>query len=485
MKLSVIVSIYNMDKFLINSINSIINGIHTNDYECILVEGSSTDNSGKYCYEFQKRNKNITYIHKNTTDLNELRNTGLSIATGEYIYFIDGCNLLNESFLTDAIKYLDNNKFIDIYIRNYKVYNNNKITNFNSYFIDTKLGPAISMCVFRRSAINIKFDNPICSEIIFTGKVLQASNDFYYDKNNYDSYIQVTEYKYPESIDYAKEFNIDWVRYVKDEIKTYTSKKFDLSYHVIDRCNKNCIACGHFSPLADKNDNGVTVEQFTKDVESAAFLSPNVRHFILTGGEPTLNKNLIEIIKISKKYFKNVHLCSNGLNRQFFIDNAKFLNDNNISVFITKYNLDNFDDIKNVLNYVYFYSIPYLEDENGKRVMFNYKHLSSEKVNIDRKYYCERGNCTQLKNKKLYLCQYTANFEVFKKYFKDIEFPFGDDDTYIDLSLNKNINDVLDFVFYHYPKICEHCRQPLYDKNIDLITIELKQSKNELTEWYQ
>ena len=56
-------------------------------------------------------------------------------------------------------------------------------------------------------------------------------------------------------------------------------RKFDLNYHIIDRCNKNCIACGHYAPLAPKEDNGVTVEDFRKDLELCGFLRPYIKKF--------------------------------------------------------------------------------------------------------------------------------------------------------------------------------------------------------------
>lgn len=486
MKLSIIVSVYgDMENVLVKCINSITTNVGIEDYECILVDGNSSSNTLNWCNSLQKDNSNFTYIRINNYDENEIRNIGMKYATGEYLYFINGCNLLCNNFLNEAIEYLDKNKNIDVFVRNYKVLNENNIEPVYSYFTKNEIGPLLSACVFRKSAINIKFQNEFCGDIIFSGKIIQLKNKMFFEETNTNSFILNQNFVFSNSIDYVSAFNLDWKKYVIEEIKSYTKRKFDLSYHVIDKCNKNCIACGHFSPLADENDEGVTPEQFKKDMEAAKFLLPNVKTFILTGGEPTLNKNLVEIIKIATTYFGNIRLCSNGLNKDFFINNAEFLNKNNITVFITKYSLENYNKIKELLNNVYFYTIPSLEDETGKRVEFNYKHLSKNRVNTDRKYYCDRGACTQLRDEKLYLCQYSANFHVFKKYFNNVKFEFDDKNTYLDLTEVNDIDKVLDFIFYQYSDMCEHCRQPLYDHDVEKNTVPLVKSNYNLTEWYE
>ena len=171
----------------------------------------------------------------------------------------------------------------------------------------------------------------------------------------------------------------------------------------MDKCNKNCIACGHFSPLVSDNDEGVDTITFEEDLKSILYLKQYINEFILTGGEPTLHKNLVELITIAKKYFDNIRLCSNGLNIDFFKNNKDFLIENDVDIFITNYNINLYNKIHDMLgDKCRRYYILNNENNLGERIYFNSKVLSSKKVNTNKEYNCDRGECVQLKNKKLY-----------------------------------------------------------------------------------
>lgn len=88
-KISIIVAIYNVEQYLTECINSIINQTYTN-LEIILVNDGSTDKSGQICDEFLKKDSRIKVIHKKNGGLSDARNTGLDLASGDYIGFVDG-----------------------------------------------------------------------------------------------------------------------------------------------------------------------------------------------------------------------------------------------------------------------------------------------------------------------------------------------------------------------------------------------------------
>jgi len=88
MKVSVIVPVYNVEKYLDKCLNSLVNQT-LKDIEIIVVNDGSTDNSEKIIKKYLKKNKNIKYIKKNNSGVSEARNIGLEQATGEYIGFLD------------------------------------------------------------------------------------------------------------------------------------------------------------------------------------------------------------------------------------------------------------------------------------------------------------------------------------------------------------------------------------------------------------
>ena len=87
-KISVIIPVYNVEKFMRNCIDSCINQTYKN-LEIILVDDGSTDNSGKICDEYKNKDERIKVIHQKNMGLAGARNSGLDIATGKYIMFLD------------------------------------------------------------------------------------------------------------------------------------------------------------------------------------------------------------------------------------------------------------------------------------------------------------------------------------------------------------------------------------------------------------
>ena len=87
-KISIIIPVYNVEKYLDRCIDSIINQ-SLKDIEIILVDDGSPDNCPQLCDEWAKKDSRIKVIHKENAGLGMARNTGMQHATGEYIAFID------------------------------------------------------------------------------------------------------------------------------------------------------------------------------------------------------------------------------------------------------------------------------------------------------------------------------------------------------------------------------------------------------------
>lgn len=85
--LSVIIPVYNVEKYLRECVESVLNQTYPN-YEIILVDDGSTDSSGKICDEYSD-NVKVTVIHQKNGGLSAARNAGFDASEGEYIYFLD------------------------------------------------------------------------------------------------------------------------------------------------------------------------------------------------------------------------------------------------------------------------------------------------------------------------------------------------------------------------------------------------------------
>ena len=151
--ISIIVSIYNGEKYLNRCFESLKNQT-CKDFEIILVNDGSIDTSKKICEDFVKKNKNAILVNKENGGLSSARLEGYKKSSGEYIIFIDCDDYLECDFIESYIDVIKNNNDIDLIICNYSVVDNNDkknvvslpllkgINNFN--IIENFLVPSIS-----------------------------------------------------------------------------------------------------------------------------------------------------------------------------------------------------------------------------------------------------------------------------------------------------------------------------------------------------
>ena len=127
-KISIIVPVYNIEKYLSQCIESIINQNYKN-IEIILVNDGSTDKSGDICDSYSLKDNRIKVIHKKNEGVSIARNTGLKVATGEYIAFVDGDDLVHKDIYTKLINVINNSKYDLVMCRFYRSFFNeeNKI----------------------------------------------------------------------------------------------------------------------------------------------------------------------------------------------------------------------------------------------------------------------------------------------------------------------------------------------------------------------
>lgn len=95
-KISIIVPLYNVERYLDNAVSHLLNQTYTN-LEIILVDDGSTDSSGQMCDEYAKKDSRIKVIHKKNGGTSSARNVGIEVATGEFIGFLDADDYVSET----------------------------------------------------------------------------------------------------------------------------------------------------------------------------------------------------------------------------------------------------------------------------------------------------------------------------------------------------------------------------------------------------
>lgn len=99
---SVIVPIYNVQKYLKKCIESIIGQSYKN-LEIILVNDGSTDDSPVICEEYKVKDSRITVIHKRNGGLSDARNAGLDICKGKYVFFVDSDDYIHPETIYEML----------------------------------------------------------------------------------------------------------------------------------------------------------------------------------------------------------------------------------------------------------------------------------------------------------------------------------------------------------------------------------------------
>ena len=131
-EISIIVPVYNVEKYLKRCIDSILNQSFTN-FELILVDDGSTDNSGKIIDEYAIKDERIKVIHKENGGQGSARNRGLDIAKGNYIGFVDSDDWIHKDMYKCMYQIIseDNTDIVQVGHNTVEEYTEDKRCNIN------------------------------------------------------------------------------------------------------------------------------------------------------------------------------------------------------------------------------------------------------------------------------------------------------------------------------------------------------------------
>jgi len=174
---SVIVPVYKVERYIENCLNSLIAQTFQN-WEAILVDDGSPDRSGAICEEYAARDSRFKVIHKENGGLSSARNTGLPIAVGDYIFFLDSDDFLHAETL-DKLVSIATNSDADIvqcgFIRGsdetFPPIEDGTISIYDNHTIFTSFAAKIITCgkLYRESVIeDIRFPEGLINEDDFT-----------------------------------------------------------------------------------------------------------------------------------------------------------------------------------------------------------------------------------------------------------------------------------------------------------------------------
>jgi len=110
LRLSIIIPVYNVEKYISRCLDSLIyQGLPYNDYEILIISDGSKDRSIEIANKYTEKYENFKVINKDNGGVGSARNKGISLAKGKYIYFIDPDDYLAANMLGIVVDYAEKN----------------------------------------------------------------------------------------------------------------------------------------------------------------------------------------------------------------------------------------------------------------------------------------------------------------------------------------------------------------------------------------
>lgn len=201
MQLSIIIPVYNAEKFLAECVQSIFEqNIPQENFEVILINDGSTDSSLEICQKLTQRHKNIRVLNQKNKGQSIARNVGMTASKGEYIFFIDSDDYIKSGYLNSFLSIVEKK---DLDFLGFGTYNTSqKYTSTPStmplelevegsgLYIISKHNYYNGSCwfIFKKSiAKNLYFEEGrLCEDVIFTTQLLlRVSNGRVYKNEIY------------------------------------------------------------------------------------------------------------------------------------------------------------------------------------------------------------------------------------------------------------------------------------------------------------
>lgn len=233
-KISVIMPVYNKERYLHKTIKSILSQTYKN-FELIIINDGSSDKSEEICREYEIKDNRVKLYTIKNSGVSSARNIGISYASGEYIQFIDGDDIINTGTFSEYISILNIKKYDVLFSSYNKVNHDDEILNLVDLgyrnempkqdivdnFVKDQFGTGyygwISNKLIKRSIIadnRIKFNTNIvlAEDLDFFIDIYKYSNDFYFTSYISFNYLQEADNcslsKKDEDIDYYIQLKI-------------------------------------------------------------------------------------------------------------------------------------------------------------------------------------------------------------------------------------------------------------------------------------
>lgn len=299
-EISIIVPVYKVEKYLEKCVDSILAQTFT-DFELILVDDGSPDNSGAICDEYAKRDARVKVVHKENGGLSSARNAGIEVAQGKYLGFID-----SDDYIADDMYEILYNNIIredaDLSICGiFHVYDGKKpVEKPNKYMILNR--DEATVLIFHGNQISDHAVNKLYKKSIFS------------------------EVRYPEGMYHEDSFTIVGILDECKKIVIDTRQKY-YYYHRDDSITSQTFSKKHLEYIFAWEQNEMKVSGRSKKIDEAAHQRVCFANFLVL--DKIVNANMENKVSETKEIVK--YLRSNF---SFIMKNSIFTKNRKISMLL-------------------------------------------------------------------------------------------------------------------------------------------------------
>ena len=284
--ISIVVPVYNVEKYIKKCIDSIINQTYQN-LEIILVDDGSPDKCGEICEEYSKKDNRIKVIHKENGGVSDARNAGLEKATGEYIAFIDSDDYIDKNYISTLYNMCITNK-AEIAQCSFKRVTDNQIANEKD--VENKIvnmsGIEAIKNIFKENYIeytvawnklykkslfdNIKYpkgklheDEATTYKLFYEAKIVSVTNEklyYYYIRQN-----SITNTKFSLR-------RLDYIEELEEQLKFFNDRNEEDIYLEVYYRYARSLLLFYFKCKTIENSEQMQNELYSKYKESVKYL---------------------------------------------------------------------------------------------------------------------------------------------------------------------------------------------------------------------
>lgn len=284
-KISIIIPVYNVENYIQQSVDSVLNQTYKN-LEIILVDDGSKDSSGKICDEYKNIDTRIKVIHKKNGGLSSARNAGIESATGKYIMFLDSDDFLENNaceLLYNAIETTDTEYVMGNYI--YTTYDGKK---WDSPMFDVKENFEVTITDYEKSFFVM---NSVVWNKIFKTDFIQKNKLRFIEGALAEDAI-FTSFLYTHT---------DKGYFIKDIILNYRQNKENVS--ISTNCNKK-----YFSKINEAYKLIYENYKTTSNIGFYRFFCARIMPYflckIIDTNELQSDEEIIDVLNMCSWYFK-------------------------------------------------------------------------------------------------------------------------------------------------------------------------------------